>query len=216
MFRQADQAFVRLLDNLRYGRNVAATLATLAARCSRALPPTREGIRPTLLYSKNVDVDTHNKQELAKLPGAAVAWQAYDSVQVDKRILEHGSIYEIQAAEQKLWRADFFRQCLAGPNVEVKVGAQVMLLRNIDLEGALSGGGGAGAGAAAQGSGGAGGSSGGGGGGGAGMRRQRQLVNGSRGVVKALVTIEEAKELLRQQMGAPGLGPKGHGLLQVS
>lgn len=56
IFRQADANFASLLDDVRYGRNTQAALATLVATCSRPLP-CDDGIRPTRLFGRNEQVD---------------------------------------------------------------------------------------------------------------------------------------------------------------
>jgi hypothetical protein len=40
-----------------------------------------------------------------------------------------------QEAEARLQRNEFFRDCLAQRELRLKIGAQVMLLKNLDLEG---------------------------------------------------------------------------------
>lgn len=67
VFRQQDNTFVQLLDDIRFGRNVLPALRVLRERCMRPLPATH-GIQPTQLYSRNKEVDETNEGELAKLP----------------------------------------------------------------------------------------------------------------------------------------------------
>ena len=65
VFRQADEVFVQILNDLREGRGQNA-LVMLQQRCMRPLPCVHE-IRPTELYARNADVDNVNATELAKL-----------------------------------------------------------------------------------------------------------------------------------------------------
>ena len=86
----------------------------------------------------------------------------------------------INEAKGKLERNEFFRDCLASKEIRLKEGAQVMLLRNLDLEGGPDG--------------------------------TRQLVNGSRGVVKKMVTKKETMARLEAERKALG-GDQIHKLL---
>ncbi len=42
--------------------------------------PTQDGIKPTVLYSTNKDVDSINNSELARLPGDSVLFKCRDTV----------------------------------------------------------------------------------------------------------------------------------------
>ncbi|KAF5843371.1 PIF1-like helicase-domain-containing protein [Dunaliella salina] len=161
VFRQKDETFVRLLDDIRYGRNTRASIEALIAKCKRPLAVTN-GIKPTKLFGRNADVDKVNKDELDNLAGHVSSFQAEDEVEVDRVVTGNA----IPLAQQRLQRHEFFRDCLAIPQVQVKVGAQVMLLKNVDLEGDING---------------------------------RQLVNGSRGVVTALVPKATVLRRLEQE-----------------
>lgn len=52
-----------LLNQIRNGDGAAA-VAVLAAECSRPLPAVH-GVRPTQLFSRNLDVDAVNNREMA-------------------------------------------------------------------------------------------------------------------------------------------------------
>lgn len=73
VFRQDDQQLVGLLSDIRNGSPVEAhaALDQLLRACSRELDIT-DGILPTRLHSRNVNVDSANKRELTKLPGDTV------------------------------------------------------------------------------------------------------------------------------------------------
>ncbi|PNW76003.1 hypothetical protein CHLRE_12g551550v5 [Chlamydomonas reinhardtii] len=155
VFRQADRLFAALLDDIRYGRNARAALQRIAATCRRPLDCS-DGIKPTRLYSVNKDVDSLNRDELDKLPQEQVTLEGLDGVDLEQAILEIQPPLEPQElaeVESRLWGSDFWKSCLAAQTYGLKIAAQVMLVRNLDLKGGEAGG------------------------------RGRQLVNGSRGVV---------------------------------
>ena len=143
VFRQSDARFVGLLNALRLGGRAAEVAGReLARACGRALP-TAEDIVATVIFARNRDVDEVNRAQLSRLPGAdpAHVLRAVDGFSVDPDLRAPGAEAEAHqaAALDRLRRADFFRDCLAGAEVELKAGAQVMLLRNLDLSGGPDG-----------------------------------------------------------------------------
>ena len=79
MFRQQDGEFVRILDDIRYGRNAQKALLRLRELCMRPLP-SANGIKPTQLYSRNKEVDETNDRELARLAGEVLTFTSSDEV----------------------------------------------------------------------------------------------------------------------------------------
>jgi ATP-dependent DNA helicase PIF1 len=112
-FRQSDQVFVSALNEVRYGRLGAETQALLS-KCCRPLTVTH-GIVPTKLYCKNANVDAENSEELQKLQGRLVQLRALNNTPDHMRNAD---------------KNPFWRSCLAAPILQLKEGAQVMLLRN--------------------------------------------------------------------------------------
>ena len=110
VFRQSDQSFVSLLNELRVGRASPATCATLQATVARGLGAI-DGIEPTKLFARNVQVDAINKQRLLELRGATTTLRARDE----------GDVRRIE-------------QCSYPAELHLRIGAQIMLLKNIDVE----------------------------------------------------------------------------------
>lgn len=141
VFRQRDPEMVQALGALREGpRSKAArkALRSIVRRCARPLDPSAmAGIVPTQIFSKNRDVDETNDRELRKLlqarsttasaKSSPLVFRAEDEVYVENERAP-------DAARQKarLLASDFFRDCLARPDISLCVGAQVMLLKNFD------------------------------------------------------------------------------------
>jgi hypothetical protein len=113
VFRQRDQSFVSLLNELRVGRASEATCATLKATEARGLTAVN-GVEPTKLFALNAQVDAVNKQKLSALPGAETKLMAID--------------------DGDLWR---IKDCSYPKELVLKVDAQVMLLKNIDVKAKL-------------------------------------------------------------------------------
>lgn len=74
-----------------------------------------DGIVPVKLFCKNIDVDKYNDQELRKIESPSHLYYSTD-----------------EGGEQ--WTKFFDKNCRAPASLELKVGAQVMLLKNLDLE----------------------------------------------------------------------------------
>jgi ATP-dependent DNA helicase PIF1 len=141
VFRQSDTEFVRLLDDVRRGGKPAArAVRALVKACGRPLSPQPGApsaqIFPTQIFARNRDVDEMNAAQLETLPGEAIAFAAGDDVVVRPSVRAAGADAHAVAVA-KLRRSEFFRDCLAAGALSLKVGAQVMLLRNLDLEGGL-------------------------------------------------------------------------------
>lgn len=111
VFRQADREFVEMLASIRSGRcsPQGNVVQQLQGRCGQALD-TSDGILPTKLYTHREDVDLVNGQLLAALPAQAVRYVAQDS----------GTSLALLTSA-----------CPARGVVELKVGAQVMLIRTL-------------------------------------------------------------------------------------
>eukprot|EP00873_Tetraselmis_striata_P018943 jgi/Tetstr1/439207/TSEL_027650.t1 len=129
VFRQKDPHFLQILDHVKNGDGPKA-VPELLKICQRPLKM-QNGVKPTILYSRNADVDRINKQQLDALNTESEVYVACDSVSVASNVpqAEHGSV------EGQLWRHAHFRDCMAVSEMTLKVGAQVILVKNIDLNG---------------------------------------------------------------------------------
>jgi len=120
-FRHAGAAntFAQMMAEVRRGLVTPATAAALAARVLPP-PPADSGALVTYIFPHNADVDAMNAERLAALPGAARRFAADDVV--------------MQGARPGGGGGDPFAKTRAFPVVELKVGAQVMLTRNLLLD----------------------------------------------------------------------------------
>ncbi|MBP3228966.1 MAG: AAA family ATPase [Bacteroidaceae bacterium] len=105
VFRQQDEAFISILNHIRTGQPSTADLAALNARCQPGFTPRPEDGYIRLTTHNNL-ANNYNEGELAKLPGAAHRYKA----EVQGTFPEYS--YPTAA-------------CL-----ELKVGAQVMFVKN--------------------------------------------------------------------------------------
>mmetsp|Transcript_473 Transcript_473/g.1461 ORF Transcript_473/g.1461 Transcript_473/m.1461 type:complete len:490 (-) Transcript_473:264-1733(-) len=177
VFRQKNPEFVNLLNEIRYGDGKMA-IPALLQKCKRPLPD-MNGVRPTQLFSKNADVDRVNNTELQALQTESCCFMADDTVTVlDNPDMGKGR--EGVRLEQ-LHNHEFFRVCLAPKQLYLKPGAQVMLLKNLDMGQNVKNG---------------------------------MLVNGSRGVITAMVTKESAIQTLEQKLVGSASGSNQEKILE--
>ncbi|XP_074688392.1 ATP-dependent DNA helicase PIF1 [Strix aluco] len=109
--RQTDKTFVSLLSAVRLGRcteEVTRQLMQTAANRSE-----RDGILATRLCTHKDDVEITNERRLQQLSGEVHAFEALDSDPMLVKLID--------------------AQCPVGGRVELKLGAQVMLAKNLDV-----------------------------------------------------------------------------------
>ncbi|KAM6199254.1 ATP-dependent DNA helicase PIF1 [Sarcoramphus papa] len=109
--RQTDKTFVSLLSAVRLGRcteEVTRLLMQTAANRSE-----RDGILATRLCTHKDDVEITNERRLQQLSGEVHTFEALDSDPMLVKLID--------------------AQCPVGGRVELKLGAQVMLAKNLDL-----------------------------------------------------------------------------------
>ncbi len=108
-FRQNDAEFIRILNNLRFGKVSDDDRKILESRIKA--DDTNQAIRPTILTTHNYKVEKINQEELKKIPHPEIIHQA-----------------EYRGAPERI---EFLRRnCLAQDTLRLKVGAQVMMIKN--------------------------------------------------------------------------------------
>jgi ATP-dependent DNA helicase PIF1 len=119
MRQEGDLQFAKMLNELRFGKCTDETFQILKA-CTN---PNFGEVRPTILYSKNVNVDVINEKEY-------------------KKLIESGAerrIYQTVFSEHK--QSKFWGESVKIPeNVDLCVGAQVMLTVNLAVDEGLANG----------------------------------------------------------------------------
>jgi ATP-dependent DNA helicase PIF1 len=122
IYRQSDIGMIQALIKIRRGV-IDDEVRSFVASCVRVLPEDNE-IKPTILYSKNKDVDLENQTKLNALPSESVEFVARDAVYPDA-----GTPVWIK---DKLLRDQFFKNGQVPERIVLKVGAQVILTKNLD------------------------------------------------------------------------------------
>lgn len=131
VFRQADQTFVRMLEETRRGELKPATI-TQFYRLSRPLS-VADGIQPTELYSTRSQVADANLSRLKALPGDVHTYKSLDQSFVHGQQREFTSRYKggDDGDTQARIKEYLDKRAMAPAVVELKEGAQVMLIKNL-------------------------------------------------------------------------------------
>uniref|UniRef100_A0A672US29 ATP-dependent DNA helicase PIF1 n=1 Tax=Strigops habroptila TaxID=2489341 RepID=A0A672US29_STRHB len=109
--RQTDKTFVSLLSAIRLGRCTEEVTRQLMQTADNRSE--RDGILATRLCTHKDDVEITNERRLQQLPGEVHAFEALDSDPMLVKLID--------------------AQCPVGGRVELKLGAQVMLAKNLDV-----------------------------------------------------------------------------------
>ncbi|XP_054706635.1 ATP-dependent DNA helicase PIF1-like [Uloborus diversus] len=109
--RQNDKDFINLLQDVRRGRSSKEVVAKLKSTSMQNID--KDGILATKLSTHKDDVEIINTSHLAKLPGESQVFYATDNTP---------SLIEFMN-----------NHCPVSDKLELKVGAQVMLTKNLDL-----------------------------------------------------------------------------------
>jgi len=111
VFRQADATFSAALNAIRRAEITDDVRALLASRFR--VPDPDPTIKPVIMFTHNAEVDRENEMHLEKVAGPMKTFEARDTGE--------------EAALKTLKR-----NCLAPETLKLKVGAQVMLLWNVE------------------------------------------------------------------------------------
>lgn len=121
IIRQKDKEFSKILEKVRLGKCTKSMKEFFLSRCGLN-QIFDDGIIPTKLYSKNEAVDSINTDELDKLEGNCISYK----VQI-----------EIQGRANEYLINNYIKN---DKIINLKVGAQVMLTENIDVDGGYANG----------------------------------------------------------------------------
>jgi len=126
ILRQTDLKFQQILNQIRLGKITDEVKEILKSRI-RALLNNDIGIKPTRLYPTNALVDNINSEELDKLNDGIIEFKEYE---IDVEIVKY--VPRIQFVMER-----FIKNLTVSPTIQLCIGAQVMLLYNMDVESGL-------------------------------------------------------------------------------
>ncbi|KAL8278375.1 hypothetical protein RQP46_009267 [Phenoliferia psychrophenolica] len=114
VFRQKSTEFIDMLNEMRFGQLSASSIAKFKS-LSREMPD-GDGTEPTELFPRREDVERSNQARLNALPGEATTYKAEDWTE--------GPSYGNPNA--------YLSNFMAPEKLVLKIGAQVMLIKNLD------------------------------------------------------------------------------------
>ncbi|KDE05674.1 hypothetical protein MVLG_03908 [Microbotryum lychnidis-dioicae p1A1 Lamole] len=119
--------FIDMLNEMRFGTLSAKSIAIFKS-LSRD-PNYTDGIDPTELYPRREEVDRSNVSRLNALPGAAMEYRSEDwpSLNAAPANVNGGPPYANHSSAKTI-----LNNFMAPPKLTLKVGAQVMLIKNLD------------------------------------------------------------------------------------
>jgi hypothetical protein len=117
-----DEEFIQYLNEIRIGKMSNQCIKKLSECLIDKKPLPTNGIIPTKLYAVNKQVDEENLQQLAALPGDVVQMQSIDKWK-RKAKNAHTSKLLLEMSEAQI-----------PAKIDLKIGAQVMLLRNRSMQ----------------------------------------------------------------------------------
>ena len=124
--RQSDPVFLKILEEARAGRLSDNSIATLETR--RNTEWKKLEIKPTLLFTRRADVEQINMTQLKKCKGDDIVFKA--------KTVYSPAAFGVKATDQeKQWALEKMdKNGSYVPELSLRVGAQVMLLTNMDVE----------------------------------------------------------------------------------
>lgn len=125
--RQENLEFVTLLNKVRVGEVNSVDVNLLNAKCliSETNPLPNDGILPTRLYVLNKDVDAENEMRLSEIQSEEIVCRAVDKWRESMPI-------GTTATTKKKMKESLDMEL--PPELKLKIGAQVMLTRNKDVD----------------------------------------------------------------------------------
>lgn len=134
-FRQTETGFVKLLNRVRWGILTDEDGKLLASKVGPMNDTSTDGIEPTLLYATNANVDRINACKLDELVLDGKVRKEFRATFGYEPSWLRPSARRLETLHSQLRR-----HCLAPETLQLAVGAQVMLLWNLDVEGGLCNG----------------------------------------------------------------------------
>lgn len=124
IYRQSDMDFVGILQRIRTGQHTDADIERLVGECGEDTLDERDGIKATHLYTHNVFVDVKNAQEYAAIEDTLEMSYRCNSKCLYKKTRRSNPTSNLLKMLN--------RNTLSKDILDLKVGAQVMLIANID------------------------------------------------------------------------------------
>ncbi len=133
VFRQTDADYVKALNQIRVGKLYKSSFQKLQSRVGVVCD---ESLRPTVLLPRRRDAEAINSRELKALDGEEYAFETQPvfDLPVSEKVKEN-IMGRIPDSQRETEVAFLTNNVMADKKLVLKVGAQVMCVANIDMEG---------------------------------------------------------------------------------
>jgi ATP-dependent DNA helicase PIF1 len=128
IFRQTDEVYTGILNQIRVGKLFKSALETLTPHIGKVLPET---FVPTILLPRRREAELINAAELEKLPGEKKIYNLTHAETLPDKVQTHITP-ELREMEYTFLKNNI----MADKEIVLKKGAQVMCIANIDMESA--------------------------------------------------------------------------------
>ena len=137
VYRQKDEAWAHLLNRMRLGKITLEDVHALQSRVGATFP--EDGIEPTMLRARNSQADVLNESRLAALPGKEDVY-AHKTVCGVKRKPGFSLAAAGPPPSPEVYNKMVADRSPAPAVLKLRLGASVMLLKNLDLDAGLANG----------------------------------------------------------------------------
>lgn len=128
IFRQKDEVLVKILQNIRLGKITKSNIKTLQERLMKS----EDHIKPVILMPKKSSVDEINTTNLSNIDSEPVTFsrKVLEDLEVTKEEENYLKLLSVKEYSQELEFLD--KSTVINEQVELKVGAQVMSIINVE------------------------------------------------------------------------------------
>lgn len=133
IYRQKDNEYIKILNNIRIGKITNKSYKLLQECVNKKYT---DDIIPALILPRRFDVDIINNRELEKLKGESIIFK-FREVSIDEQKItsKDKRIYEQTSVSDRMREIEYLKENIMAKKVlELKVGALVMCIANIDME----------------------------------------------------------------------------------
>jgi ATP-dependent DNA helicase PIF1 len=139
IFRQTDQEYTTILNQLRVGKLYKSSFEKLSEHVNKPFP-SGSAFKPTILLPRRKDTDLINATELSKLSGTSKIFKlaaVKEIVPLSEK--EKHQLLNISETQKEMEYTYLVNNVMADKEIELKIGTQVMCIVNMDLEQVVNG-----------------------------------------------------------------------------
>ena len=133
IFRQTDDLYTGILNQIRVGKLFKSALDTLTPHIGKVLPDT---FVPTILLPRRRDAELINAAELEKLPSEKKVYSLTKAEMLPEKAQAQVQAPPINAEQREMEYNFLMNNIMADKEIVLKKGTQVMCIANIDMESA--------------------------------------------------------------------------------